>query len=343
MPRAGRALEELVQLLERMLANTGVKIKSPEYVMGRLSRSRREIDVSLRSNVGSTKVFVIIECRDRQDIEDVRWIEQLASKGKDVGADKAVAVSKVDFTEGARNLAEAIGIELRIFEDVSPDVVFKWMQIEGVELRIRYIDMRAVSLEVADPSIELAGKARDVLASGRGDRTTPLLVRKADNAVVSVDDVWQTAPGLGDILDRALIGKSPGEKTSGTVRIYFPSSEARFALETAGGGLTDVEAIAISGEFCYEDKLAPISRRYSYTDSTGALAESVEAKLRYDDVELAVGLHATPTGNRFLATASQRNSSGRVIYVDLKAEVEIESQQSSGEGDSPSASVGSDA
>jgi hypothetical protein len=324
MPRAGRDLEEFVQLIERMLTHAGIEIKSPEYVTGRLSGSRREIDVSLRSNIGSTMVFVIIECRDRRDTEDVRWIEQLATKREDVGADKAVAVSKVDFTEGARNMAATKGIELRTFEDVNPGVVFKWMELQGIEVQLNYIDIRAVSLEVADPSIELAGPAQEFLASGRGDRTTPVLVRKADSALVSVDDVWQSAPAMQGVFNGVFNGKSASERVPSVVRIYFPSLEARFALQAADGTLVDIEAIVIAGDFYYEEKLAPIGRRYSYRDSTGALVEIAEAKLKYDDVEFTIGLHATPTGNRFLATASQRNSNDRVIYINLKAEVEVE-------------------
>ena len=107
MPRAGRSLELLVQALEQLLAGAPVEIRSPDFIMGRNSGTSREVDVSLRSQVGSVSVLVIIECRDRAKPQDVTWIEQLASKREDVGADKAVAVSAGGFSAGARNLARS--------------------------------------------------------------------------------------------------------------------------------------------------------------------------------------------------------------------------------------------
>jgi len=136
--RAGRGLELLVKGLEQLLAEAPVEIRSPDYIVGRLSGQRREVDVSLRSRVGSVDVLVIIECRDRSKAQGVSWIEQLASKREDVGADKAVAVSAAGFTPGAQNLARSEHVELRSFEELSADVVFDWLraeaQISGVGL-----------------------------------------------------------------------------------------------------------------------------------------------------------------------------------------------------------------
>jgi hypothetical protein len=49
--------------------------------MGRNSGTSREVDVSLRSQVGSVSVLVIIECRDRAKPQDVTWIEPAAELG----------------------------------------------------------------------------------------------------------------------------------------------------------------------------------------------------------------------------------------------------------------------
>lgn len=86
MPRKGRALEQLVAELERVLGPTDVTIQSPEFIIGRNSGKRREVDVSLRTKIGSSAMFVMIECRDRQGRQDVTWIEQVAMKQEDVGA-----------------------------------------------------------------------------------------------------------------------------------------------------------------------------------------------------------------------------------------------------------------
>ena len=113
MARQGRDLEKIVAALERMLSDKGIEIKSPDYIKGVNSGSLREIDVALRARVGSTQILVIIEARDRQNTQDVVWIEQLATKRADVLASKVIAVSSFGFSEGARNAAARLGIELR--------------------------------------------------------------------------------------------------------------------------------------------------------------------------------------------------------------------------------------
>src|SRR4051794_19530866 len=110
MPRRGRDLELLVAHLEKHLGNTGIQVTSPDYIVGWRSKSRREADVALRTKIGSSSVLVIVECRDRDDTEDVTWVEQLASKRDDVGAAKAVAVSAEGFTKGAKNMASTYDI-----------------------------------------------------------------------------------------------------------------------------------------------------------------------------------------------------------------------------------------
>ena len=71
MPRKGRDLEKLVALLEKNLGPKGVSVKSPDYIDGCKSKSKREVDVSLRSCIGSSEILIIVECRNRKETEDV--------------------------------------------------------------------------------------------------------------------------------------------------------------------------------------------------------------------------------------------------------------------------------
>jgi hypothetical protein len=59
MTRPGRALEQLVAELERVLGPTDVVITSPDKIVGKLSKREREVDVSLRASVGSAQILVI--------------------------------------------------------------------------------------------------------------------------------------------------------------------------------------------------------------------------------------------------------------------------------------------
>jgi hypothetical protein len=144
MPRQGRALEHLVAELERVLGPTDVVIQSPEYIVGRNTGTRREVDVSLRVKIGSSELFVMIECRDRPGRQDATWIEQVASKQEDVGANKAVAVCSSGFTEGAGRLAEAKQIDLRTIAKVTGPDVFGWLGFKTVRYRHWNIEHRMI-------------------------------------------------------------------------------------------------------------------------------------------------------------------------------------------------------
>src|ERR1043165_2179805 len=120
MARAGRDLERLVELLESYLGgNDQIAIKSPDNLLDKVTGGTREVDVSIRSKVGSSEILVILECRDRGAPQDVTWIEQLATKRDDVGANKAVAVSSSGFSEHAINKAKSKSIDLRTIDERS--------------------------------------------------------------------------------------------------------------------------------------------------------------------------------------------------------------------------------
>lgn len=127
MPRRGKTLEKLVHTLEAMFADSTVKVTSPDYVVGGMSGRTREIDITIRGRVGSVTVFVMIECRDRAQKPGIDWIEQLASKRLDIGADRAIAVATAPFSVGARKAAARLSIELRRVEEVSDPSCFPFL------------------------------------------------------------------------------------------------------------------------------------------------------------------------------------------------------------------------
>ncbi len=141
--RAGRDLELLVARIEAELSAAGVAIKSPDHLPDRIAGGTREVDVSLRSKVGSADVLVIVECRDRRRREDVTWIEQVHSKRQAVGASRAIAVSSRAFSSKARIAAKNYGIEVRMLSQISDSDIRRWAGVLQVSLRdINYSDCR---------------------------------------------------------------------------------------------------------------------------------------------------------------------------------------------------------
>jgi hypothetical protein len=301
--RAGRGLELLVKGLEQLLAEIPVEIRSPDYVLGRLSGQRREVDVSLRSRVGSVNVLVIIECRDRGKAQGVIWIEQLASKREDVGADKAVAVSAAGFTPGARNLARSEQVELRSFEELSADVVFDWLDAEVVEHRNRYVDVINVSIDLADreTAIERA-KLAPILESidrlripqeglAQDDK---VLAHKADLRMVSIDDILTMMPFFGARFDEKVPDLLTGEKRRMIWTICF-EDDPKFAV-AVHSRLIDIHAISIDAYFYYDEKLLPI-HRYVYRTDSGTITENAEVTLNSGESQVTLSFHAPPDGS----------------------------------------------
>ena len=75
MVRKGRTLEILVAQLEDHLGPLGIQVESPDFIRDKDTSQLREVDISLRSKIGSSSILVILECRDRKGEEDVTWIE----------------------------------------------------------------------------------------------------------------------------------------------------------------------------------------------------------------------------------------------------------------------------
>jgi hypothetical protein len=121
-----RQFEKLVALIECHLVPQGATVKSPDRIRDRVTGQLREVDVSIRYQVGSVPILITIECRERSSEEDVTWIEQLVSKRDSIGASATVAVSCTGFTKPALEKARFHGIEIRLLRDVSEDSIREW-------------------------------------------------------------------------------------------------------------------------------------------------------------------------------------------------------------------------
>ena len=285
MPRKGRSLEKLVAFLEKTLGPQGIKVKSPDYIRGCISKSLREIDISLRSHTSSSEILVIIECRDRKGTEDVTWIEQLPSKRKDVGAHKAVAVSSTGFSSGAINMAKAEDIELRTLEEVNPNEILLWFGFK--ELTVLNYHIKHVSIRLSVPKSVSVKVSPEVHSSVSPvfDINAPIFVRKKDGNKVSLLDIWKMVPN--SIYDDITPGQS---KTKKIIRLNFPDEEERFQIPTVTG-LIDIEHFIIYAEIWIEIKKRPLTSVRFYRDEDKILIQTAEFQLEHQNVPYSLELH----------------------------------------------------
>ena len=92
-PVAWRDFEQLVARIEQALVGANVVVKSPDRIPSLLTRRLREVDASIRAQVGSATLLITVECRKRRAVQDVTWLEQLSSKKQALGAARTIAVS----------------------------------------------------------------------------------------------------------------------------------------------------------------------------------------------------------------------------------------------------------
>lgn len=272
MPRKGRELEQLVAILEESLGPKGIIIKSPDYLIDKDTKERREVDISLRSKVGSFEILAIIECRDRDEVQDVRWIEELASKCKSVGADKIVAVSSDKFSSGAIKKAECLSIDIRTMNNIDAKEIAEWFECkEGIHLisHASFIDL----------VIELRNGQR---INARGiDIDSPLFEKKANGDKISFRDIWDAIPKpylyynvpedgthmqYNIRLDYIEEGKEvPSGALTSLENLKFP----------AKNGSVDIAIIYILAELWQDAEKVPyIVKRYENAD--GSIAEVIE-------------------------------------------------------------------
>lgn len=125
-PKAGRTLEMLTARIEGSVSDLDVTVKSPDHLPDLVAGGTRQVDVSLRSQIGSAEVVVIIECRDRGRPADVTWLEQVKTKRDAVGASKAIAVASGNFSKKALIAAQKYGVDARTLAQVSTAEIKLW-------------------------------------------------------------------------------------------------------------------------------------------------------------------------------------------------------------------------
>ncbi len=206
-----RKFERMVASIERALAPYGAIVKSPDHIPDVISLNLREVDASIRFQVGSTPILITVECRRRSASQDVTWIEQLVSKKENIGANATIAVSSTGFSAGALDMAKRKGIETRTLTDVTGGEAASWVKtislvIEFQEWTFQKISVRtekqtdaALAANFCDKQI--AEHNYDaVMAYRRSDRN-PLFLGEMGKAFIDANDfpIVGGMTGLGDI------------------------------------------------------------------------------------------------------------------------------------------------
>lgn len=273
MPRAGRDLELLVARLERNLAGTSALVKSPDHLPDRVTGELREVDISITTTVGSARIIVIIECRDRKSVQDTTWIEQVISKVQDLRVAKAVAVSSRKFSKPAAKKAAFNGIETRTIQQLDMLEVFAWLQITEftkVETSFRTRDLTLNIDSPDDPELhpdtiqaflKERGSAQIFLCPG-GHRV---------NLIAILADVERRDKSIQDKIS------IDGQWHPQTAKVDFPNKDIQvrttkgYKIITSLFAAFDLKRTVITEKFH--------SNRFVYASGDGGVVEGAESEI----------------------------------------------------------------
>ena len=211
-----REFELLVARIEADAGPAGMIVKSPDKIRSKVTGRLREVDASIRHQVGSAEVLITLECRRRAKTQDVTWVEQLASKRDAIGADRTIAVSASGFTEGAQVMADANGISLRTLSGLSIadinsllrlDFVLFWHRISAVA-RVGIRKFSSLDWKLQDP------EKVDFTLPENTDPFSLIFRNEETEARWSLNDLWRQLQEATDPFDGVEKGERPVLRTA---------------------------------------------------------------------------------------------------------------------------------
>lgn len=102
--------EQLVAHIEEAL-DKDAKVEHNVKIRDKVTGHLRQVDVVIRTGKGHREFLTIIECRRHGRKVYTPFVEQVITKQKDLGANKAIIVSSSGFSDPARKKAKYYGID----------------------------------------------------------------------------------------------------------------------------------------------------------------------------------------------------------------------------------------
>jgi hypothetical protein len=143
-----KRFEELVANIQQELAGDA-KVTLNDKIIGKRTGTPRQIDISIRKNVGQFEVLIVIDCKDYAKPLDVKGVEEFMGLAQDVGAHRAAMVAAQGYTETAKRRAEDAGIELYRVVDTGDH---PWKVTSFLPAACTFTGLRAFSLRFSGTS-----------------------------------------------------------------------------------------------------------------------------------------------------------------------------------------------
>lgn len=271
-----RLFEEIVAQFEKSLLPESAIIKTPDKIADLTTKHKREVDASIRYNIGSVPILITVECRKRKNIQDIQWIEQLISKKINIGAAKTIAVSSAGFTENAIQKAEQHGIELRtckylneqeiksVLFSMEATLCFLEKSISFVKFKLR--DPKPANIEQFKKHLKesIENNGTSAIAFYTSDKEQPITFNALINSVENE---------INENINRVFKGESP--------RITVNDDNASL-FQVWNGQKIHIKEISIGLSIVQHHKKLNKRTVIEYKSNTQTFAQSIEMSTQID-------------------------------------------------------------
>ena len=274
--------EQLVARIEADASPLGLTVTSPDRIRCQITGRLREVDASVRTQIGTSRILVTIECRKRRIKQDVTWIEQLATKKHAIGATKTIAVSSSGFSPEAEAAARHHGIDLRRLSAVSAAEINELIRLDVVlfthkrcalaRVGIRFF--RSLDWTVPDP------EHVDIVLPPATDPFSPLFRNIETGTTWSLNDLWLQLQEASDPFTDIEKGRAPEVKTAcfpypGNVTLDTPDGPKKIGDVLLSVALwLEVEQVDLES-----------AKKVEYTSTDGVTIQRVEFTSREPGAE----------------------------------------------------------
>ena len=305
MSRQGRNFEKLISILEKGLSRPNICIKSPDFFIDRITNTKREVDISIRQKIGNLEIVTVVECRDRQAIEDVTWIEQLVSKTKDINISRVFAVSSSGFSDAAKMKAEYYGIELHTIKEITNENLENWIipcELISIIGNHHIIDAAIISdnTSVNDVQIPL-------------DMNTPYF-KQTNGQLYSLNDFFNMIPKISSHYPpvnenvQATI-KNSTQKQVKTFRLDFRSNDIRIENKSEW---IKIDGIELKVELWNEIRVISSEKMFAYLKGEKRLAGGSKFPITIDKFNFDLIVHIYKNSNGQIIKSTLVSKNGKV-------------------------------
>jgi len=260
----GKELEGLVATIERLLVPRGFTVEKNRREYDDDGVPVGEFDITIRGNIGSAPIAILIECRNRpsEGPAPTSWIQQLVGRRQQFNFSMVIAVSTTGFAAGAVTFAKTAGIDLREMSQLgqlAPDLA-DWLSMKVLHTQEVRHNLTTAHLHIAEQETTEQEAAATTLVTSTSPKD-PLLRSTKTGETVSTVTAFHVAVQQYQELYEGLVPNEPPKTVKFTAN--YLDDDDHYVLDTAAGPVR-ITSIEFGGELSINQNDIPLSQFSEY-------------------------------------------------------------------------------